>query len=214
MKTDELINSLSTHVPPVNHWRTGRAIVIAILIGGAAALGAGYLALGTRSDLGESDARLYLTIKLAFVSVVIVLATTVLTRLARPGGEYRIRKSVVGLPFVAMLLLALLSLGQAPSAHWEEMIVGQMWLQCLLIIPALAIIPFALVTWVVHRVAAPTDLRLTGAFAGLVAGSMSAMGYALHCTDDALPFIALWYGGTIGLCTGIGAVLGPRLLRW
>jgi len=43
---------------------------------------------------------------------------------------------------------------------------------------------------------------------------VSAMGYALHCTDDSLPFIAVWYGGTIVLCTLAGAALGPRLLRW
>jgi len=29
-----------------------------------------------------------------------------------------------------------------------------------------------------------------------------------------LPFIAVWYGGTIVLCTLAGATLGKRLLRW
>jgi hypothetical protein len=29
-----------------------------------------------------------------------------------------------------------------------------------------------------------------------------------------LPFIAVWYSGTIVLCTLAGAALGPRLLRW
>jgi len=43
---------------------------------------------------------------------------------------------------------------------------------------------------------------------------VSAAAYALHCVDDSLPFVALWYGGTILLCTLAGAVLGPRLLRW
>jgi hypothetical protein len=61
---------------------------------------------------------------------------------------------------------------------------------------------------------APTDLRRTGACAGLVAGSISAAGYALHCVDDSMPFVAFWYGGTIALCTLAGAMLGPRLLRW
>jgi hypothetical protein len=61
---------------------------------------------------------------------------------------------------------------------------------------------------------APTDLRRTGALVGLAAGSISAAAYALHCVDDSLPFVALWYGGTIVLCTLAGAVLGPRLLRW
>lgn len=43
---------------------------------------------------------------------------------------------------------------------------------------------------------------------------MSAIDYTLHCTDDSLPFIAMWYGGTIALCALAGAVLSPRLLRW
>jgi hypothetical protein len=50
--------------------------------------------------------------------------------------------------------------------------------------------------------------------AGLVAGGISAMAYALHCANDSLPFVAFWYGGTIVFCTLVGAGLGPRLLRW
>lgn len=107
-----------------------------------------------------------------------------------------------------------LSLAYAPSTHWEAMIVGDMWLECLVSIPIIAIVPFAVIVWTVRRLAAPTDLARTGAFAGLAAGGVSAMGYALHCMDDSLPFIALWYGGTIILCTVAGALLGPRLLRW
>jgi hypothetical protein len=61
---------------------------------------------------------------------------------------------------------------------------------------------------------APTNLVRAGAFAGLIAGGVSAMAYALHCTDDSLPFIAVWYGGTIVLCTLAGAALRPRPLRW
>lgn len=59
-----------------------------------------------------------------------------------------------------------------------------------------------------------TDLVRTGALVGLTAGAVSAVGYALHCMDDAVPFVAVWYGGTILLCALAGALLGPRLLRW
>jgi len=93
------------------------------------------------------------------------------------------------------------------------MILGDEWLECLLSIPIIAIVPFAVTIFAVRR-AAPTNLVRAGAVAGLVAGGISAMAYALHCTDDSLPFVAVWYGGTIVLCTLAGAVLGPRLLRW
>jgi len=69
------------------------------------------------------------------------------------------------------------------------------------------------VIWAVRQMA-PTDLVRAGALAGMVAGAVSAVAYAFHCTDDSLPFVALWYGGTIALCTLAGATLGPRLLRW
>src|SRR5438094_213013 len=77
----------------------------------------------------------------------------------------------------------------------------------------IAVVPFAITIFAVRR-AAPTNLVRAGAVAGLIAGGISAMGYALHCTDDTLPFVAVWYGGTIVLCTLAGAALGPRLLRW
>ncbi len=93
------------------------------------------------------------------------------------------------------------------------MILGDEWLECLLSIPIIAILPFAVVIFAVRR-AAPTNLVRTGAVAGLIAGGVSTVAYALHCTDDSLPFVAVWYGATIVLCTLAGAALGPRLLRW
>jgi hypothetical protein len=93
------------------------------------------------------------------------------------------------------------------------MMMGDQWLECLVSIPIIAIVPFAAIISAVRK-AAPTNLVYTGAFSGLVAGGVSAIAYALHCTDDSLPFVALWYGGTIVLCTVAGAILGPRLLRW
>jgi uncharacterized membrane protein YfcA len=58
------------------------------------------------------------------------------------------------------------------------------------------------------------DLKRTGAMAGLVAGALGATAYAFHCGDDSIPFIAIWYGAMVALCAFIGALLGPRLLRW
>lgn len=90
---------------------------------------------------------------------------------------------------------------------------GDRWLECLISVPIIAIAPFVLIVWAVRRMA-PTDLVRAGALSGLLAGGISATAYALHFTDDSLPFVALWYGGTIVLCTLAGAMLGPRLLRW
>jgi hypothetical protein len=52
------------------------------------------------------------------------------------------------------------------------------------------------------------------AVTGLVAGALSAAVFAVHQAGSSIPFIALWYGGPIVVCAFVGAVLGPRLLRW
>ena len=214
MKTDDLIDRLSANVEPVRRRTIASGLAIAVFTAAAAASGATLLALGLRPDFHMSGVLEYLLLKFGFTVGIVGVAFWLLTKLSRPGGEWTTRSALALLPFAAIAALASLSLAYAPTSHWETMIVGDTWLKCLVAIPVLAIVPFAVIVSAVRRFAAPTDLTVTGALAGLVAGGVSATGYALHCTDDSLPFVALWYGGTIGLCTLAGALLGPRLLRW
>lgn len=213
MKTDELVAALSTNVEPVNHKRVNRSVGIALAVGTVIALGITLLGLGIRTDLTSPRAAIFLLLKIAFALATVGVASVYLSRLVRPGGERRISLSLAAVPLVAIILLAAISLGQAPSSHWDRMMMGDEWLECLISIPIIAIVPFAAIILAARR-AAPTNLVRAGAFSGLAAGGVSAIAYALHCTDDSLPFVALWYGGTIVLCTIAGAVLGPRLLRW
>ena len=214
MKTDDLVALLSTNLEPVDRNSVVRTLYVAIAAGSIAALGIAVVGLGFRADLMTAGALMFLAVKLAFAIGIVGLALLYLTRLARPGGERKISPALlVAVPFLVIMVLAAMSLGSAPRPHWETMIVGDDWLECLLSIPIIAIVPFAVSIWAMRK-GAPTNLSRAGAFAGLIAGGVSAMAYALHCTDDSLPFIAVWYGGTIVLCTLAGAALGPRLLRW
>jgi hypothetical protein len=213
MKTDDLIAMLGTNVERVNRRQVPRTVGIAIAVGAVAALGSTLMMWGIRTDLREVGAWTFLVLKLAFAIGIIALTSVYLVRVARPGGERKTPIVVLVLPFIAIMVLAAISLAVAPELHWNRMVVGDQWLECLLSIPIIAIVPFAAIVWAVRRTA-PTDLVRAGALAGLIAGGVSAAGYALHCTDDSLPFIAVWYGGTIVLCTLAGAALGPRLLRW
>lgn len=214
MKTEQLIDMLNTNVEPVDRRLFARKLRIALAAGSLVALVAALLILGVRPDLKSADALGFLLFKLAFAVSVVGVASLYLMKVVRPGGEQKTHSLLVLAPFGIIAVLAALSLGNAPSSHWRTMVVGDMWLECLLSIPIIATLPFAVIVWSVRRFATPTDLTRTGAFVGLVAGGVSAMGYALHCMDDSLPFVALWYGGTIALCTLAGALLGPRLLRW
>jgi hypothetical protein len=213
MKTDDLVALLSTNPEPVDRRSVVRTLCAAFATGSTVAVGIALVGLGVRSDVMTAHALFFLAVKLLFAAAIVSLALVYLIRLARPGGERRTSSLLVATPFLAIVVLAAISLGFAPDSHWDRMIVGDQWLECLVSIPIIAIVPFAVSIWAVRK-AAPTDLARTGGFAGLIAGGVSAMGYALHCTDDSLPFIAVWYGGTIVLCTLAGAALGPRLLRW
>ena len=213
MKTDDLVALLSTNPELVDRSSVVRTLCVALTAGMVVALGIAFVGLGVRSDLMTTRALGFLIVKLAFAVGIVSLALVYLTRLARPGGERKTPSLLVIMPFLVIVVLAGISLALAPSSHWERMILGDQWLECLISIPIIAIVPFAATIWAMRR-AAPTNLVRAGTFAGLVAGGVSAIAYALHCTDDSLPFVAVWYGGTIVLCTLAGAALGPRLLRW
>jgi hypothetical protein len=213
MKTDDLIAMLSANVEAVDQRLVLRTLVGAVALSAIIALGAVLIMLGGRTDMRSDEAVVSVIAKLVFAAAVTVLAFFYLIRLARPGERRHVWLTLVFLPFAGIVGLAAISLAHAPVAHWQAMLIDDEWLECLLSIPIIAIVPFVLVTWAMRQ-AAPTRLRQAGALAGLVAGGLSATGYALHCTADSLPFVAIWYSGTILLCTFAGAVLGPRLLRW
>ena len=196
MKTEELVSVLSNNTEPVDRRLVGRTVNIALATGVAVAVGLTIAGLGIRPDLDTARALTFVFVKLGFTVAVVAVATLYLTRLARPGGERRISPMVAASPFVIIMLLATVNLAMAPRSHWDQMIVGDEWLECLLSVPIIAILPFAAVIWAMRQ-AAPTDLVRAGAFAGLISGSISAMAYAFHCTEDSLPFVAVWYGGTI-----------------
>jgi hypothetical protein len=213
MKTDDLVAALSSHIEPVNRRLVSRTVYVALAAGTVVAVGIMLVGLGIRPDLMTARALMFLLLKLAFTVGIVGVALVYLTRLARPGGERKTLSVSPVIPFAGIVLLSAISLGFAPSSHWNKMVMGDEWLECLLSIPIIAIVPFAISIWAVRQ-AAPTNLARTGAVAGLIAGGVSATAYALHCTDDSLPFVAVWYSGTIVLCTLAGAILGPRLLRW
>jgi hypothetical protein len=213
MKTEDLISMLSTNVEVVDHRRAVRSIGMALVTGAAVALATVLFVLGPRAGLTTAGTFIPPLLKVAVTLMILVPASIYLVRLARPGGERKSSAALVTLPFIAIMLLAVISLEFAPRSHWKVAILSDEWLECLISIPLIAVVPFAVIIWAVRQMA-PTNLARTGAFAGLAAGCLSATGYALHCADDTVPFFALWFGGTIALCTVAGWTLGPKLLRW
>ena len=211
MKTDKLIDILSTNLEPVKSWQVEKTLVGAIILGGAAAFCAMLATVGLRTEMIDGFHLGFLALKLVFVLSLISTGAVLLVRLARPGqGSGKLFASVL-VPFLAVGLAGFIALRQ--PAAWDRMMAQGQWAICLLCIPLFAAVPFVVLIWALRK-GAPTDLMRTGAITGFVAGALGAAAYAFHCPDDFLPFIAAWYSAAIAFCAVVGAILGPRLLRW
>jgi hypothetical protein len=84
---------------------------------------------------------------------------------------------------------------------------------CLVLIPLLATPTAALLVWTL-RAFAPTRLTLMGAAVGGLSGGVGAMAYAMYCPVDSVAFVVTWYSLGIAIAAALGALIGPRLLRW
>ena len=116
-------------------------------------------------------------------------------------------------PPLVLWAMALWALSQVSAAERMPLILGSTWRTCPFNIAALSVPAFVAGFWALKG-AAPTRLVWTGAGAGLLAGALGALVYALHCPEMATPFLAVWYVAGMAIPTALGAVLGPRLLRW
>ena len=90
---------------------------------------------------------------------------------------------------------------------------GRSWTSCPWLVLMLSAPIFAGLLWSFRKLA-PTRLHAAGAVAGLGAGAWAATIYCLHCPEVSAIFVLTWYSLGILLAAGIGALLGPRLLRW
>ncbi len=84
---------------------------------------------------------------------------------------------------------------------------------CLTYIPLIGIGPLAVVLLALRH-GAPTSPARAGTVAGLLAGGIAATFYAAQCTDDSPLFVATWYTIAAALVSAIGALAGPRVLRF
>lgn len=215
MNTNELIELLSSNLEPVNHRQFQRSVVMAVVMGGVAAFTLMWMTVGPRPNLGSTPHLQWCALKLLFALSVVGSATPVLIRSARPGSSSAARYLSALLPFIAISIAAAGALIGKPGM-WREWLLGATRMSpvhCLLHIVGFAAIPMFLLISVL-REGAPTRPSACGAVAGVVACGAGAAAYALACKSDSVPFIAVWYSAAIAAYAIVGAVAGPRVLRW
>jgi hypothetical protein len=213
METDRLVTLLAAGITPVDKHAATRRFSWALLAG---ALGATLLVLifyGLRPDIGEM---LVTPLFWAKVSLPVALAAGSLAltaRLSRPGVTVGVAWAGLAVPIAIVWIAGLAVWSIAPADERALLLFGHTWRTCPFNIAFLSI-PGFLAAISAVRGLAPTRLRMAGASAGAMAGATATVAYCLHCPEMGVPFWAVWYLLGMALPTAVGALIGPRCLRW
>ncbi len=213
MKTDQLIDWLAadTAVVTPRVWRMRYTLALMAGLVGAVAL---MLALlGVRPDVAEAARLPMFWVKLAFPLALAAIALLAVVRLSRPGVSLGRVPSALAAPVLVMWLLAVAALGSVAPEERSALLFGETWADCPVYVAILSLPALAALLWVMKTLA-PTRPAWAGAAAGLLAGALGATVYALHCPEMDAPFLAIWYLLGMLIPATLGAVAGPRLLRW
>jgi hypothetical protein len=213
MRTDDLIGMLATGVGPVAAHGVERRYGVALAGGvvGAAVLMLTFLRV--RPDLAGVVLLPMFWVKVGFVGSLAVASLLAVLRLSRPGVRLAWMPGAMLVPVVLIWVIAGLSLFEAEPLQRRVLFFGTTWKSCPLLIALLSVPVFVGVMWAM-RGGAPTRARLAGFVAGLLSGATAALVYCLHCPELAAPFVGFWYLLGMLIPAGVGALLGPRLLRW
>lgn len=213
MKTGELVTLLATGAEAVEPDATVRRFTIALGWGAFGATLLMAILLGVRPDMGAAARLPMFWIKLALPASVVVGSLSAALRLSRPGVRLGWVPGALAAPVLAIWLLAAWVILGAPSSVRAGLVMGSTWEYCLLYISILSVPVLAATLWAMKGLA-PTRLALAGAAAGLLAGAIGALVYALHCPEMEAPFLGVWYVAGMLIPAGVGALLGPIVLRW
>lgn len=213
MKTTELISLLAADTLPVARHATPRRLSLALLAGLPLALAIVLIGYGARPDLAQAVFWPMFQVKLAVPIAIAMAGFMALKSLARPGAKLGARWLGLIVPVLLLWALALVSYQDAPAEQRAALIWGTTWRSCAASITLISL-PIFVAAFMALRTLAPTRPALAGACAGAMASGTAAAVYALHCPELSAPFLAIWYVGGMALPVAIGALLGPRLLRW
>jgi hypothetical protein len=213
MKTDDLIALLAADSAPVPRHAAARALGLALLAGLPLALAIVLPFYGIRPDIALAVHWPMFWAKLMFGVLIALGAFVALQRLARPG--VRLGGAWLGpvMPVLMVWVMAAFVLAAAPPDLRGALVLGQTWRTCTASITMISL-PLFVAAFAALRTLAPTRPAWTGACAGAMAGGAAAAVYALHCPELEAPFLAVWYVLGIAVPTALGALAGPRLLRW
>ncbi|MBA2936544.1 DUF1109 domain-containing protein [Sphingomonas sp. CGMCC 1.13654] len=213
MNTDTLIDQLAGDVPRVPRrarlYRLGGGIVAGAIV----TLMAVTLGLGVRPDLAIAMHGFAFWMKWIYTISLGIGSLAVTAQLARPEAPRLRRFWPLVIPFLLLGAVGAVEMAHVPTADWLAMWLGKSWKICPWLVLVLAAPIFVGLLWSFRRLA-PTRLRAAGAAAGFTAAAWAATLYCLHCPEVSAMFVLTWYTLGMMLAACVGALCGPRLLRW
>ena len=213
MKTDELISMLATQIEAVDPRRLRRRQRMILAGGFLTSLFICTVLLKLNPSLADFVREPRFWVRESFCVTLAVTGILTVTRLGYPGRTIGLLPVGFLMPVLVLWSLAAVALWSAPPDERVALILGRTARVCPFLITLLGA-PVLIAFIGILRNLAPTHLRGAGAAAGFAAGSLGAVAYTLHCPELAAPFISVWYLMGILLSTALGALVGPRLLRW
>ena len=212
--SDELLDRLTADLKPTPPralqtrlfgWAGLGAVLSAIIM---------LLWLGPRPDMMQAPGTMMFWTKFAYTAIFAIVGGIAALNLARPGG--RLGPQLLVLAVLVLLVGAggLVQLMLMGPDQMSNLVMGNTALRCPFYIVALSAPIYGAIVLAMRRAAAPTNPTLAGFAAGLFAGGAGVWIYAFHCTENGMPFIAIWYTAGVLATALLGALIGRFALRW
>jgi hypothetical protein len=212
MRTEDLVEQLAAKAAPVGADGRGRWLSAALVAGGVVSLTVLVAWLGLR-PLEAAAVQPAFWMK-AFYSLALALSGGLIVwRLAKPTGRVGRAPYLLAAALMAVGVMAMMQLMRAPEGAMPALVLGHTWKWCPFRILTLSL-PLTLALGLAMRRLAPTRLALAGGAAGVLAGGLAAAIYGLYCQETSAVFLAIWYTLGIAASGALGALIGPRLMRW
>lgn len=213
MNTNRLIEMLAESSTPIDRHAVRNRFAFAMaagLFGGTVLL---ILLMGIRPDIHDAIRTAVFWGKLGFSLSMMMGGLIVASRLSRPGRVVREGWFGIVIPLACIAVASIVALWRSPSGTLWSLLSDRLWRSCPVDIAALSLPGLGALLHAMKHLA-PIRLRAAGAVAGLIAGATAAFIYSLHCPETQMAFWAARYLLGIGIAASLGALLGPRLLRW
>lgn len=211
MRTDDLILELAEDAQPIGP--AGQRVALAFLAGGLIALLIMVAMFGPPLQALPRTGMVPFGLKTGFTLAVALIAAAACVASGRPGDRPTRRLVLLTIPLLVLGAIAAFELTHVPPGGARDLLFGSTYGTCIAAVAGTSLPVLVLAIWT-FRSLAPTRLGLAGFLIGLSSGAAAAVAYALYCPEVTASFLLAAYVPAMLIPALIGALVGPRLLRW